>query len=221
MTASTSRSRPCGSIIRKSSARPSSSSSTIIRTAFAHNRSRPWKRRAELPVRPRTVAHRDVVKSRRLRGSDGRFRALHRFLRLPGPGEPIRRLLNYFAENPDSKDLLHGPLLYDDPLRISTHFRPQWSGGMSGLGQQPPRRRSGFVRHSRSPCRAWAIRTCRRVSWPDFNPAFRGFGGEEWYIHEKFRRNGGHVLCLPFLRWLHRFNRPQGCRIETHSKDRI
>ena len=62
---------------------------------------------------------------------------------------------------------------------------------------------------------------CRRVIWPDFNPAFRGFGGEEWYIHEKFRRNGGHVLCLPFLRWLHRFNRPQGIPYRNTFEDRI
>ena len=38
---------------------------------------------------------------------------------------------------------------------------------------------------------------CRRDAWPGFHPEFRGFGGEEYYIHEKFRRNGAKVLCLP------------------------
>ena len=45
-------------------------------------------------------------------------------------------------------------------------------------------------------------------AWPGFPAAFRGFGGEEAYIHEKFRRAGGRRLCLPWLRWMHRFGRP-------------
>jgi hypothetical protein len=48
---------------------------------------------------------------------------------------------------------------------------------------------------------------CRRDAWLGFNPHFRGFGGEEMYIHEKFRQAGRHCLCLPFLRWNHRFGR--------------
>lgn len=35
------------------------------------------------------------------------------------------------------------------------------------------------------------IFACRRDVWPGFNPRLRGFGGEEGYIHEKFRRAGG------------------------------
>jgi hypothetical protein len=37
-----------------------------------------------------------------------------------------------------------------------------------------------------------------------------GFGGEEGCLHEKFRIAGARTLCLPFLRWVHRFPRPQG-----------
>jgi hypothetical protein len=47
----------------------------------------------------------------------------------------------------------------------------------------------------------------RKADWPGFNPRFRGFGGEEGYIHEKVRQRGGKALCLPFLRWVHRFTR--------------
>ncbi len=48
---------------------------------------------------------------------------------------------------------------------------------------------------------------CRREAWLGFNPHFRGFGGEELYIHEKYRRAGRRNLILPFLRWNHRFGR--------------
>ena len=62
---------------------------------------------------------------------------------------------------------------------------------------------------------------CRRAAWPGFNPDFRGFGGEEGYIHEKFRRAGGRTLCLPFLRWMHRFTRPLGIPYVNRWEDRL
>jgi len=50
----------------------------------------------------------------------------------------------------------------------------------------------------------------RKNAWLKFNEHARGFGGEECYIHEKYRQAGRKTICLPFLRWLHRFNRPDG-----------
>jgi len=52
--------------------------------------------------------------------------------------------------------------------------------------------------------------TCRRSAWPGFNRHFREFGGEELYIHEKFRQQGGQAICLPWLQWGHRFGRVGG-----------
>jgi hypothetical protein len=63
--------------------------------------------------------------------------------------------------------------------------------------------------------------SCRKVAWPGFNPRFRGFGGEEGYIHEKFRRAGGRVLCLPWLRWAHRFSRPKGVPYPLYVEDKL
>jgi hypothetical protein len=51
---------------------------------------------------------------------------------------------------------------------------------------------------------------CRREAWLGFNPEFRGFGGEEGYIHEKYRQAGRKTLCLPFLKWLHYFHTRDG-----------
>jgi hypothetical protein len=71
------------------------------------------------------------------------------------------------------------------------------------------------------PMQGAGLFACRRAVWPGFNPLFRGFGGEEGYIHEKFRQNGGRTLCLPFLRWVHRFQRPLGVPYHNSWEDRI
>ena len=122
----------------------------------------------------------------------------------------IARLRQYFSEHPDSHDLLQGPLLYDDLNSISTHFDLTWRSQMWGTWGTDDR---GFDVEGEGfdiPCQGLGIFSCRRAAWPGFNPAFRGFGGEEGYIHEKFRQRGGRTLCLPWLRWVHRFGRPKG-----------
>ena len=62
---------------------------------------------------------------------------------------------------------------------------------------------------------------CRRDAWPGLNPRFRGFGGEEGYLHEKVRQAGGRVLCHPDLRWAHRFTRPSGPPYRPTWEDRV
>jgi hypothetical protein len=63
---------------------------------------------------------------------------------------------------------------------------------------------------------------CRKEAWLGFSPRFAGFGWEEGYIHEKFRRAGQRTFCLPFLRWIHRFGpHPKGVTYPLSWKDRI
>ncbi len=50
----------------------------------------------------------------------------------------------------------------------------------------------------------------RRAAWPGFHSLFRGFGGEEGYIHEKVRQLGGKAICLPQLGWNHKFRDTAG-----------
>jgi hypothetical protein len=63
--------------------------------------------------------------------------------------------------------------------------------------------------------------SCRKQAWLGFNPNFRGFGGEEGYIHEKFRQAGARTLCLPALRWLHRFGRPAGIPYRVTVEEKL
>jgi hypothetical protein len=72
------------------------------------------------------------------------------------------------------------------------------------------------------PAQGLGLFTCMKHAWLGFNPDMRGFGGEEGYIHEKFRQAGHKAICLPFLRWLHRFGRPDGVKypLTRHNKVR-
>jgi len=61
----------------------------------------------------------------------------------------------------------------------------------------------------------------RKISWLKFNEHARGFGGEECYIHEKYRAAGRKCINLPFLRWLHRFGRPDGVPYELTTSNKV
>jgi len=52
----------------------------------------------------------------------------------------------------------------------------------------------------------------RKEAWLGYNEYALGFGGEEGYIHEKYRKKGFKSFCLPFLKWLHRFNRVENVK---------
>ncbi len=139
---------------------------------------------------------------------------------LIAPGA-IARLMAYFAGNPQSKDLIQGPLLYDGLKTFSSHFSPGWRSGMYGRWEVDEAAADAETPPFEIPMQGLGLFACRRAAWPGFNPLFHGFGGEEGYIHEKFRLRGGRVLCAPFLRWVHRFNRPMGIPYRNVWEDRI
>ena len=61
----------------------------------------------------------------------------------------------------------------------------------------------------------------KKNSWLGFNEHARGFGGEECYIHEKYRKAGRKTILLPFLKWLHRFGRPDGIPYELTLVNKV
>ncbi len=133
----------------------------------------------------------------------------------------LRKLLDYFDQHPDTPDLLQGPLVFDDLAHVATHFEPVWRGGMFGTWATDPRGQHPDAQPFEIPMQGLGLAACRRAAWLGYNPSFRGFGGEEGYIHEKFRQAGARTLCLPFLRWLHRFARPMGVQYPNRWEDRI
>jgi hypothetical protein len=187
--------------------------------------------------------------------------------------DSLRQLLDWFEVNRDCKDLVHGPILYDNLHMISTHFDDQFRGGMWGTwgsawkspdGQHfvcqseevtdENRKRSsdgmvhtydlqtlkpidvglpadipwsghdrrlielGFTELGRDdeaglfeiPGQGMGLFASRKDSWLGFAKECTGFGGEEMNIHTKYRQAGRKAICLPFLKWNHRFGRAGG-----------
>jgi hypothetical protein len=133
----------------------------------------------------------------------------------------LARLREFFDANPDSRDLLQGPLLYDDlEAAGATHLKPTWGAGMYGQWERDPRIDDPGCAPFEIPMQGLGVFACRKDAWPGLNPRLRGFGCEEGYLHEKFRRQGGRVLCHPGLAWAHRFVRPGGMTYPNDWQDR-
>ena len=134
----------------------------------------------------------------------------------------IDKLLKYYEDNPDCKNIVQGPLVYDhlDAKVASTHFKPGWGAGMYGKWEtdhQKLREGKPFA----IPMQGLGVFSCETEHWAGFNKHFKGFGGEEGYINEKFRQLGGKAICLPEFTWVHRFNRPNGIKYPLILEDRI
>ncbi|MEV1006486.1 glycosyltransferase [Streptomyces sp. NPDC049881] len=138
---------------------------------------------------------------------------------LLAPGS-LQRLLEYIDANPTCPDLLQGPLLYDDLTACCTHMMPVWKG-LFGTWGHDPRGLDPDSPPFEITMHGLGLFGCRKDAWPGFNPRMRGHGGEEGYLHKKFRAAGRRTLCLPFLRWTHRFDRPGGMPYPALAKDRV
>lgn len=133
----------------------------------------------------------------------------------------IDRLFEYLAANAGTDNLLQGPLLYDDLKSVGTHYKHVWKSGFLGQWGTDAAGLDPNGPPYDIEMQGLGLFVARRASWLGFNPRFRGFGGEEGYIHEKYRRAGRRTLSLPFLRWLHRFPRPMGVPYPISWPDRV
>ncbi len=129
-------------------------------------------------------------------------------------------LLDYYADNRNCKDIVQGPMFYDDLKNYSTHYAPRWGSdawGKWATNTESFERKVPFEIMMLG-LGAWS---CETKNFPKISKYFRGFGGEEGYIHEKFRRNGGKAICIPDFQWLHRFGRPDGVSYTLTVEDRL
>ena len=136
------------------------------------------------------------------------------------PGS-IAKLIDFYKQNVYCGDLLQGPMFYDPLDTLATHFEYEWCSCMLGVWGYDQRGEDINGPPFEIPMQGLGAFACRKDGWLGFNRLFRGFGGEEWYIHEKFRQSGKKTLCLPFLRWTHRFRRPGGSKYHLHRDDRV
>jgi glycosyltransferase involved in cell wall biosynthesis len=115
----------------------------------------------------------------------------------------IGQLKQWLSCNYGLPDLFHGPLLYDDLITVADAMNDEWRGGMWGTWRNAVT--NPAMAPYEIPMHGMGLFCCRRDAWLGFNPEFRGFGGEEGYIHTKFRQAGRKVMLLPFLIWCHFF----------------
>jgi hypothetical protein len=120
----------------------------------------------------------------------------------------LQSVYNYLSTDPESLDLLVGPLvqrhLTEDGVECQ---KPVWGKSAFGVWGHVPEMKGtagefevfqqglGFFASTR---RAW-------LRHGGFHKEARGFGGCETYLCEKVRRFGGRVLCSNTRKWHHRF----------------
>lgn len=106
---------------------------------------------------------------------------------------------------PVTDNLVHGTLMYCDIKNYSCEWLPEWRGHMWGVWGKC------LTVLPQKPFEIWGcgcgLFLTKRDSWLRFNDRFKGFGGEEGYLQEKYRRAGRKVLCYPNIVWMHLFDR--------------
>tara|TARA_Y100000034_G_C6853377_1_gene387434 strand:- start:610 stop:1278 length:669 start_codon:yes stop_codon:yes gene_type:complete len=127
----------------------------------------------------------------------------------------------YEATTSVRDDLFTGPMVYPNLETYSTHMTDTWGAGMWGQWASSPAGklkrhtiRNGDTVSVGVDCgppfeinaMGLGLFAARKDSWLGFNPKFKDFGGEEFYIHTKYRQHGRKCWSIPQLRWMHRFN---------------
>jgi glycosyltransferase involved in cell wall biosynthesis len=117
--------------------------------------------------------------------------------------DSISKLKDWIDAN-DSSDLFHGAMMYDGLDGYIDRMNPKWESNMYGVWGEAVKELP--TEPYEIPMHGMGIFGCFKDKWLKFNGEFQGFGGEEGYIHEKYRQAGFKVMCLPFMKWVHRFH---------------
>ena len=134
----------------------------------------------------------------------------------------INRLLKFYEKNPETQNLYHGPMTYDCLKHPpTTHMDPVWRDNMFGTWGCDKRGNSPNKKPFEIPLHGLGLFTSKVSAWQGFHILFKGFGGEEGYIHKKFKKAGHATYCLPWLRWNHRFQRPHGVKYPLRIEERV
>jgi len=109
----------------------------------------------------------------------------------------------FFDNIPSDDGLYHGPCQLNSFDGFFMGWNPAWRRNMWGAWK------ASVKTLPEDKVEIWGsglgVFACRREAWLGFNKDFRGFGGEEGYIHEKYRRAGRKVWCDPSKVWVHYF----------------
>lgn len=117
----------------------------------------------------------------------------------------IEDLFRIYEYGMDHDGLVQGPLIGDDadPQTAQNSFTSKWSGGMFGQWERIAQGRKKVI--PATPSFACGFLSSRKDNWLGFNEHFRGFGGEEGYIQQKYWKNTRPAFVFQELGWCHLF----------------
>jgi hypothetical protein len=130
--------------------------------------------------------------------------------------DSIKTLKDFYLKDHKPYDFIQGPMIYDNLKSYSTHLDQIWRDNFYGTWATS----NNSDKYFEIPSMGLGCFSCKKNEWLGFNLLFRGFGGEEGYIHEKYRKHGGRSMCLKDFKWLHRFGRPNGVPYKNALEDR-
>jgi hypothetical protein len=142
--------------------------------------------------------------------------------------DAVRHFHGFIAQSPNCTDIVSGPLFQDNGEIQGYKWGGDETCGLWGIWVHPEwEEKKRAAMPFEIPMMGLGLFAMRKEAWPGFNPLFRGFGGEEGYIHEKVRQQGGKAICLPWLGWRHKFRdtkeagkgdpTPYPCLIQDHT----
>lgn len=135
--------------------------------------------------------------------------------------DAIKRLKWWLMDNWDeARNLIQGPLVLSALSNAYTHYENQWRKEMWGIWPEAVHPDSILDEVTEIEMMGCGLFGCRKDSWLGFHEKCRGFDGVEGVIHEKYRRKGRKVLCLPFLKWVHKFGTKGGYPLYKEDKIR-
>lgn len=117
------------------------------------------------------------------------------------------------------KNMWCGPLVNERGHIVATHLDPKWRGAFYGTWTSDDEIVNGKMKEI--PMHGAALILMKKEHWPEFSEHFEGFAGEEGYIHEKVRMNGGKIICNPRIKWMHRFVRGKPISFKLDNTDRV
>jgi glycosyltransferase involved in cell wall biosynthesis len=117
------------------------------------------------------------------------------------------------------KDLWTGPLLNESGGTIATELLPEWRGDFFGIWFTDPELPKIKIKEIEGHGSAYTL--MKREHYPYFSKHFSGFSGEELYLHQKVRNNGGKCYTHQELGWIHRFMRSKPITYSLTLNDKL
>lgn len=121
----------------------------------------------------------------------------------PGVIDDLKKFIRWV---PGLPHLFHGPLTWNPLNEWVDRLIPGWA--THGYGRWGKNLKPDEIPQTpyHIECHGMGLFGCFRQHWLKFPVACEGFGGEEFYIHTKYKRAGHKVVLLPFLKWWHDFH---------------